>query len=65
MMEEESTSETSVNYQITRRNNPEDSLLHSRRLENLKSRQDFQACFATCLHYGHARNLIVRIVPER
>jgi hypothetical protein len=32
-----STSETSVNvYQTTRRNNPEDSQLHTRRRENLK-----------------------------
>jgi hypothetical protein len=42
MMEAESTSETSVNfYQTTRRNNPEDSHLHNRRRENLKS----QTCF--------------------
>jgi hypothetical protein len=33
-----STSETSVNfYQTTRRFNPEDSYLHTRRRENLKS----------------------------
>jgi hypothetical protein len=33
-----STSETSVNvYQTTRRYNPEDSHLHTRRRENLKS----------------------------
>jgi hypothetical protein len=38
MMETTSISETSVNfYQTTRRNNPEDSHLHSRRRENLKS----------------------------
>jgi hypothetical protein len=38
MMEAVSTSETSVNfYQTTRRYNPEDSYLHSRRHENLKS----------------------------
>jgi hypothetical protein len=38
MMEAGSTSETSVNfYQITRRNIPKDSDLHTRRLENLKS----------------------------
>jgi hypothetical protein len=40
MMEETSTSETSVNfYQTTRRNNPEGSHLHTRRRENLKSQQ--------------------------
>jgi hypothetical protein len=39
MMEAESTCETSVNfYQTTRRYNPEDSHLHSRRRENLKYR---------------------------
>jgi hypothetical protein len=38
MMEAASISETSVNfYQTTRRNNPEDSYLHTRRRENLKS----------------------------
>jgi hypothetical protein len=37
MMEAASTSETSVNYQTTQRNNPEDSHLHTRRGENLKS----------------------------
>jgi hypothetical protein len=38
MMETASTSKTSVNvYQITRRNNPDDSHLHTRRSENLKS----------------------------
>jgi hypothetical protein len=37
MMEAASTSETSVNFcQTTRRNNPEDSHLHTRRRENLK-----------------------------
>jgi hypothetical protein len=38
MMKAASTSETSVNfYQITRRNNPEDSHLHTRRRDNFKS----------------------------
>jgi hypothetical protein len=38
MMEAANTSETSVNfYQTTRRNNPEDSHLHTRRRENQKS----------------------------
>jgi hypothetical protein len=37
-MDAVSTFETSVNfYQTTRRNNPEDSDLHNRRRENLKS----------------------------
>jgi hypothetical protein len=39
MMEEVSTSETLVNFHhTTRRNIPEDSHLHTRRCENLKSR---------------------------
>jgi hypothetical protein len=38
MMEATSTSETSVNlYQTTRRNIPEDSHLHNRRREKMKS----------------------------
>jgi hypothetical protein len=38
MMEASKTSETSVNfYHTTRRYNPEDSHLHTRRRENLKS----------------------------
>jgi hypothetical protein len=38
MMEAASTSETSVNfYQTTLRNSPEDSHLHTRSRENLKS----------------------------
>jgi hypothetical protein len=38
MMEAANTSETLVNfYQTTRRNKPEDSHLHTRRRENLKS----------------------------
>jgi hypothetical protein len=41
MMETASTSETSVNlYQKTRRNNPEDSHLHIRCRENLKSHKN-------------------------
>jgi hypothetical protein len=35
LLEATSTSETSVNYQNTRRYIPEDSHLHIRRLENL------------------------------
>jgi mannose/fructose-specific phosphotransferase system component IIA len=41
MMEAASTSETSANfYQTTRRNIPEDSHLHTRRREQLKSQED-------------------------
>jgi hypothetical protein len=42
MMEAEITSETSTNfYEATRRNIPEDSHLHTRRHQNLKSHQTF------------------------
>jgi hypothetical protein len=45
MTEEASTSETAVNfYQTTRRTNPEDSHLHTRRRENLKSQIMFSVC---------------------
>jgi hypothetical protein len=41
MMEAASTSKTSVNaYQTTHRNNPEDSHLHTRRREKLKSHRE-------------------------
>jgi hypothetical protein len=44
MMEAANTSETSVNfYRTTRRNNPEDSHLHTRRRENLRSQWIYQA----------------------
>jgi hypothetical protein len=43
MMEAANTSETSANfYQTIRRNNPEDSDLHTRRLENLKSHEVYR-----------------------
>jgi hypothetical protein len=48
MMEAARTSETSVNvYQTTRRYNPEDSHLHTRLRENLKSQATgfFELCF--------------------
>jgi hypothetical protein len=52
MMEAASTSATSVNfYQTTRRNNPEDSHLHTRRSENLKSHTAKLTCpFAYATH---------------
>jgi hypothetical protein len=43
LMEAAGTSETSINfYQTTRRNNLEDSHLHTRRHENLKSHQEIK-----------------------
>jgi hypothetical protein len=41
MREAESTSETSANYQNTRRKSPEDSHRHIRRRENLKAHKVF------------------------
>jgi hypothetical protein len=48
MMEAARTSETLVNFhQITKRNNPEDSHLHTRRRENLKSHRNDKHCTQT------------------
>jgi hypothetical protein len=45
MMEAAITSETSLNfYQTTRRYNPEDSHLHTRRRENLKFAKVYEVC---------------------
>jgi hypothetical protein len=49
MIEAVNTSETSVNfYQTTRRNNPEDSHLHTQRRENLKSHLLLYICNRYC-----------------
>jgi hypothetical protein len=60
MMEAASTFETSVNfYQTTRRNNPEDSHLCTRRRENLKShggREIRYALFTFALVCTHLKN---------
>jgi hypothetical protein len=50
MMEAANTSETSVNfYQTTECNNPEDSHLHTRRHENLKSDIKYIFCAEVAL----------------
>jgi hypothetical protein len=54
MIKAASTSETSVNfYQTTRRNNPEDSHIHTRRRENLKSTSDLSFCFLFCFVFDN------------
>jgi hypothetical protein len=59
MMEAASTSEMSVNfYQTTRRYNPEDSHLHNRRRENLKS-------YKCCYHQTTLEALTKEIKYER
>jgi hypothetical protein len=53
MMEAASTSETPVKvYQTTLRNNPEDSHLHSRSLENLKP-QLYRTCWKLLPHFAN------------
>jgi hypothetical protein len=48
MMEAASTCETTINFHQTAwRSNPEDSHVHTRRRENLKSHQEIPFCFGT------------------
>jgi hypothetical protein len=58
MMQTAITSETSVNvYQTTGRNNPEDSRLHTRRRENLKSHSVVVVCLAVCPNVSSSKLL--------
>jgi hypothetical protein len=50
------SSETSVLTRATRRNNPEDTILHSHRRENLKSYSDTVVQFLYCSGSFHGRN---------
>jgi hypothetical protein len=55
MMKAARTSETSVDIQLrTRQNIPEDSELHTRRRENLKSHKRAGVCTAQCNSYHFA-----------
>jgi hypothetical protein len=49
MKETPGSSETSVLTRATRRNNPEDTILHSHRRENLKSYINYGIWKATCM----------------
>jgi hypothetical protein len=65
MTEAASISETSVNFhQTTRRNNPEDSHLRTRRRENLKSHLVNLYEETTFATFGNSKPLLIALMME-